>query len=148
MSIDLSKFQATGRETCFHGRHIDAQIYAGLDGRNWRLRDYESRGGYQALRKILASNADGTPGMTPDQVNATMGCVFTPALTQRLVDGVPAFTGNGAPSPILGLFPNGLISVTGVFALFLMKVLNPVTQFIGREFLFSEIAFGFQQMMQ
>ena len=28
--IDLSKFQATGRETCFHGRHIGAQIYAGL----------------------------------------------------------------------------------------------------------------------
>ena len=35
--IDLSKFQATGRETCFHGRHIGAQIYDGLDGSNWRL---------------------------------------------------------------------------------------------------------------
>jgi NADH-quinone oxidoreductase subunit F len=63
---DLSKFQATGRETCFHGRHIGAQIYDGLDGSNWRLRDYESRGGYQALRKILGQ--DGGPGMTPDEV--------------------------------------------------------------------------------
>ena len=30
--LDLSKFQAEGRETCFHGRHISPQIYAGLDG--------------------------------------------------------------------------------------------------------------------
>ncbi len=37
--IDLTKFQATGRETCFHGRHIQPQIYAGLDGKNWRLQD-------------------------------------------------------------------------------------------------------------
>ena len=41
--LDLSKFQAQGRETCFHGRHIGAQIYDGLDGRNWRLRDYVAR---------------------------------------------------------------------------------------------------------
>jgi NADH-quinone oxidoreductase subunit F len=66
--IDLSKFQATGRETCFHGRHIGAQIYDGLDGSNWRLRDYEARGGYQALRKILGR--DGGAGMTPDEVIA------------------------------------------------------------------------------
>ncbi|MCU0964885.1 MAG: NADH-quinone oxidoreductase subunit NuoF, partial [Burkholderiaceae bacterium] len=66
--IDLSKFQATGRETCFHGRHIGAQIYDGLDGSNWRLRDYEARGGYQALRKILG--LDGGAGLTPDQVVA------------------------------------------------------------------------------
>ena len=26
------QFQATGLQTCFHGRHIDPQIYAGLDG--------------------------------------------------------------------------------------------------------------------
>ena len=51
--IDLSRFQANGRETCFHGRHLDAQIYAGLDGSNWRLKDYEARGGYQALRRML-----------------------------------------------------------------------------------------------
>ena len=33
----LSQFQATGVQTCFHGRHIEPQIYAGLDGTNWRL---------------------------------------------------------------------------------------------------------------
>ena len=49
--LDLSRFQATGTETCFHGRHIAPQIYAGLDGSNWRLKDYEARGGYQALRR-------------------------------------------------------------------------------------------------
>ena len=43
--LDLSRFQSTGVETCFHGRHVNAQIYAGLDGRNWRLADYEARGG-------------------------------------------------------------------------------------------------------
>ncbi len=64
--LDLSKFQATGVETCFHDRHINPQIYTGLDGSNWRLKDYEGRGGYQALRKILA----GEGGMTPDQVIA------------------------------------------------------------------------------
>ncbi len=58
----------TGSETCFHGRHLGAQIYDGLDGSNWRLRDYEARGGYQALRKILG--LDGGAGMTPDQVIA------------------------------------------------------------------------------
>jgi NADH-quinone oxidoreductase subunit F len=31
----------------------DAIILKGLDGTNWRLKDYESRGGYQALRRIL-----------------------------------------------------------------------------------------------
>ncbi|MCK6426751.1 MAG: NADH-quinone oxidoreductase subunit NuoF [Burkholderiaceae bacterium] len=68
LAVDLSAFQATGLETCFHGRHIDPQIYAGLDGRNWRLKDYEARGGYQALRKVLGK--DGGEGMTPDQVIA------------------------------------------------------------------------------
>jgi NADH-quinone oxidoreductase subunit F len=60
----LSQFQATGVQTCFHDRHIGAQIYAGLDGTNWRLSDYEARGGYAALRKILGE------GMTSDQVIA------------------------------------------------------------------------------
>ena len=67
-TLDLSKFQATGTETCFHGRHIGAQIYDGLDGRNWALKDYESRGGYQALKKVLGSA--GTEPMTPEQVIA------------------------------------------------------------------------------
>jgi NADH-quinone oxidoreductase subunit F len=32
----------------------DAIILKGLTGLNWRLKDYEARGGYQALRKIIA----------------------------------------------------------------------------------------------
>ena len=66
--LDLSQFQSTGRETVFHGRHIEPQIYAGIDGTNWGLKDYESRGGYAALRKILGK--DGGEGMTPEQVIA------------------------------------------------------------------------------
>lgn len=64
----LSQFEATGVQTSFHGRHINPQIMADLDGANWRLKDYEARGGYQALRKILGK--DGGEGMTPDQVIA------------------------------------------------------------------------------
>ena len=66
----LSQFQADGVHTCFHDRHINPQIYAGLNGSNWRLADYESRGGYAALRKILAN--DGGEGLTQDQVIATV----------------------------------------------------------------------------
>ena len=80
MSTDslLSQFAATGVQTCFHGRHINPQIFAGLNGSNWHLKDYEARGGYQALRKILgkdgaASNSDtGVAGLTQDQVIATV----------------------------------------------------------------------------
>lgn len=82
--LDLSKFQATGLETCFHGRHISPQIYAGLDGKNWRLKDYEARGGYKALRKILGK--DGGEGMTPEQVIAE---VKTSALRGRGGAGFP-----------------------------------------------------------
>ena len=32
----------------------DAVIMKGLDGLNWRLKNYEARGGYAALKKILA----------------------------------------------------------------------------------------------
>ncbi len=52
-------------ETCFHGRHLSPQIYAGLtspDG--WHLADYEAREGYQALRKIVSQK------LTPEQVIA------------------------------------------------------------------------------
>jgi NADH-quinone oxidoreductase subunit F len=74
----LAQFEAKGVETCFHGRHISPQIYADLNGSNWRLKDYEARGGYQALRKILGKDGapakeDGSPaGMTQDQVIATV----------------------------------------------------------------------------
>lgn len=47
-----------------HGRHMGAQIMAGLDGNNWRLGDYVKRGGYEALRKIL------TTGMSQEDVIA------------------------------------------------------------------------------
>jgi NADH-quinone oxidoreductase subunit F len=66
----LNQFRSAGIETCFHGRHIEPQILAGIDGSNWHLKDYESRGGYQALRKILG--LDGGAGMTQDQVIATV----------------------------------------------------------------------------
>ncbi|HVZ42925.1 MAG TPA: NADH-quinone oxidoreductase subunit NuoF [Ramlibacter sp.] len=62
----LSQFMATGVQTCFHGRHIEPQIYKDLDGTNWRRADYEGREGYAALRKIL------NDGITPDQVIATL----------------------------------------------------------------------------
>ncbi len=42
----------------------DAVIMKGLDGLNWRLKDYEARGGYAALRKIL------TDKIPPEQVIA------------------------------------------------------------------------------
>ena len=51
-------------QTCFHGRHIQPMILAGLDGKNWRLKDYEARGGYKALRKILGEH------IAPDAVIA------------------------------------------------------------------------------
>ncbi|WAC71080.1 NADH-quinone oxidoreductase subunit NuoF [Roseateles sp. SL47] len=68
MTIDLSKWQSTGAETCFHDRHLGPQIYAELNGKNWSIQDYQARGGYQALRKILGQ--DGGEGLTPDQVIA------------------------------------------------------------------------------
>jgi len=52
-------------ETCFHGRHINPQILAGLtspDG--WHLKDYEARDGYKALRRIIEEK------LTPEQVIA------------------------------------------------------------------------------
>ena len=69
----LTQFQATGVQTMFHGRHIDPQICAGLDGTNWRLKDYEARDGYSALRKVLTEvNDAGVVGLTQDQVIATV----------------------------------------------------------------------------
>ncbi len=53
-------------QTCFHGRHLQPLILAGLDGQNWRLADYEKRDGYKALRRILGE------GMTPETVVAEL----------------------------------------------------------------------------
>jgi NADH-quinone oxidoreductase subunit F len=49
-----------------HSRHIKPLILAGLDGQNWRLKDYEARGGYQQLKRVLAEN------ITPDAVIAEL----------------------------------------------------------------------------
>ena len=51
-------------QTCFHGRHLNPMILFGLDGDNWRLKDYEERGGYQAWRKVFNDK------LTPDAVIA------------------------------------------------------------------------------
>ncbi|NDC61302.1 MAG: NADH oxidoreductase (quinone) subunit F [Betaproteobacteria bacterium] len=64
----LAPFQATGRESCFHNRHINPHIYAGLNGSNWSLPDYLDRGGYQALRTVLGLN--GAPALSQDEVIA------------------------------------------------------------------------------
>jgi NADH-quinone oxidoreductase subunit F len=52
--------------TSLHERHINPLILADLDGENWRLKDYEKRGGYEALKKILAT------GIKPEEVIAEL----------------------------------------------------------------------------
>ncbi|HXZ95580.1 MAG TPA: NADH-quinone oxidoreductase subunit NuoF [Burkholderiales bacterium] len=42
--------------TCLHNRHINPVVLVGLDGNNWRIGDYMRRGGYTALKKVLAEN--------------------------------------------------------------------------------------------
>ena len=44
----------------------DAILMKGLDGANWRLKDYEARDGYQALKKIMADR------IAPDQIVADL----------------------------------------------------------------------------
>jgi len=63
-AIDLT-IDAKAQETCFHGRHIQPQIYAGLNSPDgWKLSDYEARDGYKALRRIVDDK------LTPEQVIA------------------------------------------------------------------------------
>lgn len=78
-STFLEQFSASGQQTCFHGRHISPQIFAGLNGKNWGLKDYEARGGYAALRKVVS-------GMTPEEVISQMK---TSALRGRGGAGFP-----------------------------------------------------------
>jgi NADH-quinone oxidoreductase subunit F len=67
-------------DTCFHGRHIQPIVLAGLDGSNWRLADYEKRDGYRALRRILSE------GITPE---ATVAEVKKSSLRGRGGAGFP-----------------------------------------------------------
>ncbi|MDO4231013.1 MAG: NADH-quinone oxidoreductase subunit NuoF [Lautropia sp.] len=63
------QIDARVQETCFHGRHINPQILAGLDSADgWHIADYEARGGYKALKRVLG--LDGNPPMTPEEVIA------------------------------------------------------------------------------
>ncbi|MDO5058301.1 MAG: NADH-quinone oxidoreductase subunit F, partial [Lautropia sp.] len=63
------QIDARVQETCFHGRHINPQILAGLHSADdWTLAAYEARGGYQALKRVLGK--DGQPPMTPEEVIA------------------------------------------------------------------------------
>jgi len=66
----LAQFQTSGKQTSFHNRHLQPQIFADLNGKNWHLKDYEARGGYQALRSILGMH--GAEGLTQDQVIASI----------------------------------------------------------------------------
>ncbi|MEY3517523.1 MAG: NADH-quinone oxidoreductase subunit [Pseudomonadota bacterium] len=66
----LAQFQTSGKQTSFHDRHLQPQIFADLNGKNWHLKDYEARGGYQALRSILGMH--GADGLTQDQVIASI----------------------------------------------------------------------------
>ena len=59
----------------------DAILMKGLDGSNWRLKDYEARGGYGALKKVLKEK------ITPDAVIAE---VKKSALRGRGGAGFPA----------------------------------------------------------
>lgn len=52
--------------TSLHQRHIKPLILAGLTGDNWRLQDYQARGGYAQLKRILSEK------VTPETVIAEM----------------------------------------------------------------------------
>jgi NADH-quinone oxidoreductase subunit F len=42
--------------TSLHNKHIKPVILANLNGDNWGIKDYESRGGYSQLKKIISEN--------------------------------------------------------------------------------------------
>ena len=42
-------------ESCIHDRHIKPQIFADLTGENWRLDEYEKRGGYLGLKQDIGA---------------------------------------------------------------------------------------------
>ena len=65
--LDLSKFQAMARDLLPRPPHRAADL-AGLDGSNWRLKDYEARGGYAGPAQDPRRGR--RRGMTPEQVIA------------------------------------------------------------------------------
>ncbi len=52
--------------TSLHSRHINPLILANLNGSNWHISDYEARGGYVQLKKILSEK------IPPEQVIASV----------------------------------------------------------------------------
>src|SRR5699024_606954 len=58
--LDPIPLNDLSRSMIFHGRHIDPQILAGLDGNNWDLDSYVKRGGYEGVKKALS--------MSPEEV--------------------------------------------------------------------------------
>ena len=65
MGASDSQMRVPFMETCFHERHIQPQILAGLTSpEGWTIKQYEAREGYAALRKIINEK------LTPEQVIA------------------------------------------------------------------------------
>ena len=61
--LDLSKFQASGRETCFHDRHIGAADLRRAGRQQLAPAGLRRARRLQALKKILAKDGvEGTPG--------------------------------------------------------------------------------------
>ena len=60
LSSVLAGFQSTGNQTCFHNRHISPQIYAGLDGKNWRpaLVDGSNIGEFDGPQHLFSCRVD------------------------------------------------------------------------------------------
>jgi len=56
--LDPNPLNDLSRSMIFHGRHIDPQILAGLDGNNWDLDSYVKRGGYEGLKKALSMSPE------------------------------------------------------------------------------------------
>jgi NADH-quinone oxidoreductase subunit F len=52
--------------TCLHQKHIKPVILANVNGANWAIDDYESRGGYKQLRNIIENK------IVPEEIIATV----------------------------------------------------------------------------
>ena len=70
--------------TSLHDRHIKPLILAGLNGDNWRLKDYESRGGYQQLRRLINDK------VAPDAIINGAGAPRLPGISNITFPGTQA----------------------------------------------------------